>query len=121
MQVKKRLSAILSTFIKLPFVIKIFVLSIFEWSLKTGFTVFHIGIVCLLLWRKKFFLFVCFSQNLQIRTPWHNVHKILSEPVNIEIIKRAACVFAQSDQRLCYSLYLESIVFKLAPCKSPMF
>ena len=34
--------AILSTFIKLPFVIKIFVLSIFEWPLlnKTGFTVF---------------------------------------------------------------------------------
>ena len=33
-------SAILLTFIKLPFVIKIFVLSIFEWSLKTGFTVY---------------------------------------------------------------------------------
>ena len=32
-------SAILSTFIKLPFVIKIFVLSIFEWPLKTGFSV----------------------------------------------------------------------------------
>ena len=32
-------SAILSTFIKLPFVSKIFVLSIFEWPLKTGFTV----------------------------------------------------------------------------------
>ena len=32
-------SAILSTVIKLPFVIKIFVLSIFEWPLKTGFTV----------------------------------------------------------------------------------
>ena len=31
-------SAILSTFIKLSFVIKIFVLSIFEWLLKTGFT-----------------------------------------------------------------------------------
>ena len=30
---------ILSTFIKLPFVIKIIVLSIFEWSFKTGFTV----------------------------------------------------------------------------------
>ena len=28
-----------STFIKLPFVIKTFVLSIFEWPLKTGFTV----------------------------------------------------------------------------------
>ena len=32
-------SAILSTFIKLPFVIKIFVLSIFEWSYYTVFTV----------------------------------------------------------------------------------
>ena len=32
-------SAILSTFIKLPFIIKTFVLSIFEWPLKTGFTV----------------------------------------------------------------------------------
>ena len=31
--------AILSTFIKLPFAIKIFVLSNFEWPLKTGFTV----------------------------------------------------------------------------------
>ena len=30
-------SAILSTFIKLPFVIKIFVLSIFEWPFHTGF------------------------------------------------------------------------------------
>ena len=35
-------SAILSTFIKLPFVITILVLSIFEWALKTGFTVFHL-------------------------------------------------------------------------------
>ena len=32
-------SAILSTFIKLRFAINIFVLSIFEWPLKTGFTV----------------------------------------------------------------------------------
>ena len=35
-------SAILSTFIKLPFVIKTFVLSIFEWPFYTGFTVFCI-------------------------------------------------------------------------------
>ena len=34
-------SAILSTFIKLPFVIKIFVLYIFEWPFYTGFTVYH--------------------------------------------------------------------------------
>ena len=32
-------SAILSTFINLIFVIKMFVLSVFEWPLKTGFTV----------------------------------------------------------------------------------
>ena len=32
-------SAILSTFIKLPYSIKTFVLSILKWSLKTGFTV----------------------------------------------------------------------------------
>ena len=32
-------SAILLTFINVPFVIKMFVLSIFEWPLKTGFTV----------------------------------------------------------------------------------
>ena len=33
-------SAILSTFIKLPFVFKTYDLSIFEWLLKTHFTVF---------------------------------------------------------------------------------
>ena len=33
-------SAILPTFIKLRFVIKIFVLSILEWPLKTGFTIY---------------------------------------------------------------------------------
>ena len=37
---QKEHSAILLTFIKLPFVIKIFVLSIFEWPFYTGFTVF---------------------------------------------------------------------------------
>ena len=35
-------SAILPTFIKLPFVSKIFVLTIFEWPLKTGFTVIKV-------------------------------------------------------------------------------
>ena len=38
MQVKC-ITAILLTFIKLPFVIKVFVLSIFEWPFYTGFTV----------------------------------------------------------------------------------
>ena len=36
----QKYSAILLTFIELPFVFKTFVLSIFEWSLKTGFNVF---------------------------------------------------------------------------------
>ena len=44
-------SAILLTFIKLPFVLNSFVLSIFEWPLKTGFTVLNLamllnGILC---------------------------------------------------------------------------
>ena len=34
---------ILLTFIKLKFVIKTFVVSIFEWPLKTGFTVVLVG------------------------------------------------------------------------------
>ena len=41
MQVKSIAEAPLLTFIKLPFVIKIFVFSIFEWSFYTGFTVFQ--------------------------------------------------------------------------------
>ena len=45
-------SAILSTFIKLPFAIKIFVLSIFEWSLKTGLTVCYQSLDSLKLYEK---------------------------------------------------------------------
>ena len=44
-------SAILSTFIILPIVIKIFVLPIFEWPFYTGFTVF--GKLFLSKWIKK--------------------------------------------------------------------
>ena len=42
-------SAILLTFIKLPFIIKIIVFSIFEWPLKTGFTVVPYLSLCILL------------------------------------------------------------------------
>ena len=45
MQVRREHSAIILTFIKLPFVIKIFVLCIFEWRFYTGFTVYAIKIV----------------------------------------------------------------------------
>ena len=51
-------SAILLTFIKLPFVIKTFVLSIFEWPLKTDFNVHvysNLSICYWLLWIKSKF------------------------------------------------------------------
>ena len=48
-------SAILLAFIKLPFAIKAFVLSIFEWPLKTGFTV-----QCIVFYRKMTKL--CYSE-----------------------------------------------------------
>ena len=38
-------SAILLIFIKLPFAFKTFVLSIYEWPLKTGFTVFSYPLI----------------------------------------------------------------------------
>ena len=52
-------SAILSTFIKLPFSIKTFVLSIFKWPLMTGFTVLSVqsrggyGAICPLFFIKR--------------------------------------------------------------------
>ena len=53
-------SAILLTFIKLPFVIKIFVLSIFGWPLKTCFTV---NLMCLLVHNLKEILGLIFQKN----------------------------------------------------------
>ena len=47
-------SAILSTFIKLPFVFKTFVLSIFEQSLTAGFTVSYSGISFFIFVEKRF-------------------------------------------------------------------
>ena len=52
---KGKHSAILSTFIKLPFVIKISVLSVFEWLFYTGFTVFSI---CKMFFKSGKFLIV---------------------------------------------------------------
>ena len=51
-------SAILSTFFKISFVVKIFVLPIFEWPLKTGLTLHKSTctiflILCLLQWEDK--------------------------------------------------------------------
>ena len=49
-------SAKFSTFIKLPLVIKIFVLSIFDWPLKTGFTV-QVFQICINFIKCKIFMY----------------------------------------------------------------
>ena len=63
----KEHSAILSTFIKLPFVIKIFDLSFFEWLLKTGFT---------LLTTYMYFLF-CWVHRLAVRWIFENFSQLI--------------------------------------------
>ena len=59
-------SAILSTSIKLPFVIKIFVLSSFEWPFYTGFTVcFLSGIMGKqILAAHEIFLLIAYAENV---------------------------------------------------------
>ena len=47
-------SAILSTFVRLQFVMKIFALSIFEWLFYTGFTVVSSGPVLLTFCKVKY-------------------------------------------------------------------
>ena len=54
-------SAILLTFIKLPIVIKIFVLSIFEWVFYTGFTVYACADLYLMLDTSSNDYFLCFQ------------------------------------------------------------
>ena len=59
-------SAMLSTFIQLSFVIKIFVLSIFEWLFYTGFTVYF---TC---WLTRLFA----GKSEQICTRWNKIRTI---------------------------------------------
>ena len=63
--------AILSTFIKLPFVIKIFDLSIFEWPFYTGFTVLYVA------------CYECKGFILTVRLKFHNINSNMTiiEPV----------------------------------------
>ena len=70
-------SAILLTFIKLPFVLKTFVLPIFEWALKTGFTVYFP------IFHKKFFF--CY---------------IVVREEEISIVERVIDVLERDDERL---------------------
>ena len=57
-------STILSTLIKLPFVFKILVSSIFEWPLKTGFTVWCISVLLphiskTWIWSRRVLIMIC--------------------------------------------------------------
>ena len=79
-------SAILSTFIKLPFVFRTFVLSIFEWPLKTGFSVVNIFCFqCYKLWDLdvRGFHKVCIHLNLKYNS-WPNKHTVR---INFQIVK----------------------------------
>ena len=73
----KEHSAILSTIIKLPFVIKIIVLSIFDWSFYTGFTV--IGAIKLR-WPSIFLNCADPDGMLHFAAPHLNLHCLLNYP-----------------------------------------
>ena len=68
-------SAILLTFIKLPFVFKTFVLSIFEWLLKTGFTVFPYSSASRTRWNTEILhapsSAICFPEDI-VQAAWVN-------------------------------------------------
>ena len=71
--------AILSTFIKLPFVIKLFVLSIFEWPPKTVFTILNMIITSGLVYSKKISLF-------HLKSECCMLHKAPCRPKKYEVI-----------------------------------
>ena len=68
-------SAILLTFIKVPIVIKIFVLSIFEWPFYTGFTVY-------VYWARLSYLIVFVKASyfsMLSKIHWNLGHKIITQ------------------------------------------
>ena len=82
-------SAILSTFIKLPFVIKIVVLSIFEWSLQTGFTVYSGQELVLVIWLVDLPSFQMKGTGLKLRVRNRKIYFFISQPKNmLWVLKR---------------------------------
>ena len=95
-------SAILLTFIQLPFVFKTFVLSIFEWPLNTGFTVFfnckfHIKVPAAIIMECFTLVLNCSLTLIEPLKIWR-VGMGLNEPVR-EISNNVVCVTSKaSDQ-----------------------
>ena len=125
-------SAILSTFIKLPFVIKIFVLSFFEWLLKTGCTVLTTYLYFLFWWVCRLpvrWIFLlkrdCFTFKKDgstgpsalemighILKSWDNdpaLHKSEGLPKDLLIFSSTEC----SRWTICYREYTFSIIYFL--------
>ena len=100
-------SSILLTFIKLPFVIKIFVLSIFERRFYTGFTVFACWVIFMLFLSSADFLILTFSKNsfrnmsecqtfwIQIRTDLYSVGPDLGQNCLLRLSADNKIVFDQ--------------------------
>ena len=80
-------SAILSTFIKLPFVIKIFVLSIFEWPFYTCFTVVIEMEVCSSNPRFPLSLFILMDFSIHIDTIRMDLSILYFKGSQVEISK----------------------------------
>ena len=79
-----------STFIKLSFVIKIFVLSIFDWSLKTGFTVWSNCNINS--YHARYFMyyfppiFIDSSYNMYLQVEWKTVWILISWLLRSQLI-----------------------------------
>ena len=94
-------SAILSTFIKLLFVIKIVVLSIFEWPFHTGFIV----LLCVIITCLPFFSFIAHDMVLLARNPDFVCMQTTKDADQTAHLHSLISTF--------FICYLESIVVKL--------
>ena len=93
---------ILSPFIKLPFVIKIFVLSIFKWSFYTGFTVFE-----------------KYGQIPFKMVNMHTLYILMDCPIHIDTISMNLSIY-QRSKFINFNIFLSlNIIFILANGADP--
>ena len=95
---------ILSTFIKLPFVIKIVVLSIFEWPLKTGFTVYTKYPACRVICQNVWF---CVSSNSSSRQTFPHIFHMYG--VFLQYVAYDVCKTPKNRWTPCRSSYTDKV------------